>query len=133
MSVWRRTAIEMLPELKPAIDSAPNSMALWIELYEVLEAAYRRDPPDESLVRRIYEYAGWTWERRHPDLGQAVTCAFYEHLADNEAISRDLPRWMTAARFGELEDVFRGWLPADKFERFRRDFKTRRAAIDLRP
>lgn len=135
MSAWRRVALEVLPGLKPTIEAAANPMALWIELFEALAAAYWRNPPDDARIGAIYRYAEWSWYAKDIDARTAVACAFYEHLPKHDAVARDLPRWMTAQQFGELEGPFRYFLSDEEFEAFRSRFLREREASlrDARP
>lgn len=132
MSEWRRVALEMVPALKPTIEAAANPMALWIELFDALAAAYRQEPPDEDLIGRLYRYAEWSLGAAGGDVRTAVVVAFYEHLPTNEAVARDLPRWMTTQLFGELEGPFRYFLSDEEYERFREGFLRGREAAASR-
>jgi hypothetical protein len=53
MARWRAEAIERLPELRQTIASADSVLALWGELFDAFEAAYRKEPANESLIARI--------------------------------------------------------------------------------
>lgn len=127
MSAWKRVALEKLPEYRKLVDAADSPMALWIELHLKFEDAHRLPVPDADLVRRFYEYARWCWQSPgsgdlRSDAGTAVACAFYEHLPQNKAICRDLPRWLTNAEFAELREVFRYHLSEPEFSNFESEF-----------
>jgi hypothetical protein len=73
-------------------------MAAWIGLHEAFRNAYRKDPPDESLIARIYSLADWCVEApRSPhaehDPLTAVTVAFYEEIPKYKPARDDMPRW----------------------------------------
>jgi hypothetical protein len=119
----------MVPALKPTIEAAAEPMALWIELFDSLEEAYREGPPDDDLIGRLYQYTEWSLCAASGDVCTAVMVAFYEELPANEAVARDLPRWMTTPLFGELESPFRYLLSDEEYERFREGFLREREAI----
>lgn len=131
MSAWRRKALELLPGQRRVIDSAPEPMALWIELHFALERAYHAPVPDDSLIRAIYEYARWCLDT--PDKSDdpsgfftAVIVAFFEHLPTDKRVREDLHRWLTKEEFLGLEAPFRYFLEEGEFERIKTDFLEKR-------
>lgn len=110
MSRWRAAAIERLPELRRTIASADSVMALWIELGNEFQKAYR-DPRNDDLIRRIYAYADWCLAApRNDDAGRdpvtAVAVAFYEHIPDWPAAREDMPRWFHHEEVASSKAVF---------------------------
>lgn len=127
MSAWKRVALEKLPEYRLHIDAADSPMALWIELRLKFEEAYRVATPNKDLIGRFYEYARWCLQSPGKggylsDTGTAVACAFYEDLPQNDAIRRDLPRWLSQDEFAELREVFRYHLSEPEFADFEAEF-----------
>ena len=127
MSAWKRVALERLPEYRSAIEAAENPMALWIELHMKLQEVYRATSPDDSLIRRFYEYARWCLQSPGrigylSDAGTAAAYAFYEHLPKDARIRRDLPRWMTRGEFTGLREAFRHLLSEQEFAEFEAEF-----------
>ena len=109
MSQWRRQALAEMPDLRRLIDSAPNVMALWIELQANLAVAYEATPPDEEAIRRIYRYALWTVARpRDADATTAVVVAFLLGSAfrvfrrsstQHASVRADIHRWISPETF----------------------------------
>jgi hypothetical protein len=127
MSLWPRTAIEPLPELKTIIDIAENPMMMWIELHLKWERAYAEQLPNDDFIRRIYKYALWCVARPQTndastDMPTAVTCAFYESIPLDKRVSANLHRWLTYDDCMGLESVFRYPLSEDEFQALRATF-----------
>jgi len=122
MSVWRREALEQLPECRRVIEAADNPMALWIELRGACDDAYAKQ--DEDLIRRFYAFARTCWQSPSADVRTAVACAFYEHLPTTPVLRRDMPRRFGRAAFNELRQVFCYHLSPDEAAAFEREFFT---------
>ena len=102
MERWREKAREMFPELTSRLDAALESVdspyTLWYELREAFEAAYDTTPPDESLIRRIYQYSDWCCGQPRTDTAQddlltCVSVCFYEYIPLHAKARADMPRW----------------------------------------
>ena len=111
MPRWRAAAIERLPELRGLVASADTVMALWIELHIKFEEAYRREPWNDDLIRRIYAYADWCIDApRVDDAGRdpftAVIVAFYEDIPAFVPARDDMPRWFTPQEVAQNKAVF---------------------------
>jgi hypothetical protein len=111
MARWRAEAQKLLPELRKAIDSSHEIMALWIEVRLAFERAYERRPRDESLIERVYSFADWCASApRGADAGQdpltAVITAFYEDIPTHLAAREDMPRWFTYDEVVDGKAVF---------------------------
>jgi hypothetical protein len=110
MALWRKAAIDRLPELREKVASAENVMSLWIELSLVFEEAYR-EPRDNDLIERIYSYARWCWaaprsnEADH-DPESAASVAFFEHIPSIPAAREDMPRWFTFEEVSAAKSLF---------------------------
>src|SRR5215469_566310 len=82
---WRETAEAKFPELRDAVHEAENAYMLWFELRLAFERAYESEPRNESMIRRVYEFANWCdkqprGETAEDDLLTVVAVCFYEHL-----------------------------------------------------
>jgi hypothetical protein len=97
MSLWRKEALNRLPELQRIIASpdVDNPMMLWIELRAKFASLCQQVPQPLDLLRRIWGYAKWSMEHAHQDVGTAAALAFCEHLLDDEATRCILPQIMT--------------------------------------
>ena len=119
MSLWRRIAIEKLPELQSKVASAGNAYGVWLELRDALTRAYRMEPPNESLISRIHEHAAWCWRLPHnADLRTAVAVCFYESLLLEKPVRKELTRWLSQDEFTALWPVFGYHLSQSEVDRF---------------
>lgn len=130
MSAWRRVALEKLPEYRQIIGAAENPMALWIELTPRFEDAYVDTIKNHGVIRRFFEYARWCLESPGDggalsDAGTAAVCAFYEHLPEQEAVRRDLYRWLSRNEFLSFREVWRKSMSEEQFREFESEFRPR--------
>jgi hypothetical protein len=122
MARWRAEALNRLPELREKIDSAQEIMAFWIDAFLAFRRAYERQPPDESLILRIYSFADWCEAApRVDDAGRdpstAVVVAFYEDIPTVPAAWEDMPRWFTYAQITENKPVFAHHLDEEAYQK----------------
>lgn len=97
MEQWQEAALRMPPELQSEIVAAESPMSLWLKIICSFNEAYE-EPRNESLIRRVYEYADWCLRQEGgetaPELLPAcVAVCFWEHLPTNRAAREDMPRW----------------------------------------
>jgi hypothetical protein len=121
MAKWRAEAIQRLPELRRVIAEAETVMAAWIELRMAFEDAYEAEPPDDSLIARIYSFADWCLDApRNADAGRdpftAVLVAFYEDIPTIKAARDDMPRWFTYDEVARNRQVFSYHLRPEEFD-----------------
>jgi hypothetical protein len=128
VALWRRKALELLPELRDLIACAENVMALWIELRGAFEEGYRSDPPDASLITRIYSFVDWCiaappgHDGAH-DAATAVVAAFYEHIPAFEPARDDMPRWFRYSEVAENRRTFSYHISDEAYEALLRHMK----------
>ena len=123
MSLWRRIAIEKLPELQCKIANGGSAYNVWLELHDEFNRAYSVEPRNESLISRIYEYAVWCSRQPHnADLRTAVTVCFYETLPLDIVVRGDLSRWLSPDEFAALRPVFGYHLSESEIKRLAEDF-----------
>ncbi len=131
MSLWRRIAIERLPELQCKIADADNAFDLWIELYNELNRIYQHEPDNESLIGRIYKYAAWCWNQSRNDyLRTAVIVCFYEVLPTDKVIRKDVARWLSVEEFAALRPVFGYYLSKKAVDEFAHEFSDRKQRLE---
>ena len=107
MSLWRKKAIDYLPELKTEIESSENHMQLWIELQSYLSFSYT-DKNTQDLIKRIFDYAKWCYyDSKNTDLVTSLIVAFYEHLPLDKKICDELDKWIDKKQFNDLKEVFK--------------------------
>jgi hypothetical protein len=108
MSLWRRHALDVLPELRREIISTDvdSIYALWRELFSLAGKAVDED--DGDLLRRIMEYALWCYHHHSHDVSNAVCVVFYEHLGGNLKVAYTakafIPNYVVAAVWGLWEN-----------------------------
>ena len=141
MENWLEKAAEYLPGLEDLLtreQAIPGPMALWIGLHLELVKAYDASPPDEDLIRGIYDYAAWCLAQPqtddvNTDLPTAVAVAFIEHLPLDRPVAQDLHRWMSQESFEGFENLFRYHLSDEQYRQFAKDFTGRKKSSDPRP
>jgi hypothetical protein len=83
MSVWRRRALEIFPDLRLELTSADvdSPYALWrdVLLPKVIRA---HSVGDTKMLGRIYGYPAWSIRQPGKDVSNAAGVSFYEHLFD---------------------------------------------------
>src|SRR5215831_13775467 len=101
MENWLIKANELFPELKEEIDQDQSEpLGLWNDLFIRLVRGYETKPINEDLIRRIYDYADWCFNRQQTgnlqtDLSNAVAIGLMENLPLCKAVSEDLYRWLS--------------------------------------
>jgi hypothetical protein len=123
MPPWKQRAEEIFPELVSQFEEADTPYMLWFELRNVFEEAYEQSPPDESLIRRIYQYSDWCVNQprgltAEDDLLTCVAVCFYEHIPQHQAARKDMPRWWRVEDMSE-ESIFRYHLSDEEFRELR--------------
>jgi hypothetical protein len=128
MSVWRRVALEKIPNLRKVIEAAPNVMTLWIELQ--LQLAYGglyQSSSSEKIIAGIFNYASWCLNESHNwDTKTAVVCAFYEHLPTMKDARENLPSRLSTDDFLKLKQDFKYLLSDREHEEFVKEFMKRK-------
>ena len=140
MPPWREKACELLPELGETITDPDTDTPyqLWFELRSAFERAYDASPRDESLIRRIYEYADWCLaaprgETAADDLATCTCVCFYEHIPQHPAARDDMPRWIPYQDFILMEHFFRYHLLEEEFVVLKKHFYKHRHDYVPRP
>ena len=108
---WRAKALELFPEWEEMIGEEQNPIALWIDLFNQFDEAYRIEPINDDLVGRIYGYAAWRLEQpstesAETDPSSAAAVGLIESIPLNKRASADLYRWLTLEAFEGFETCF---------------------------
>src|SRR5687768_7758053 len=111
MSVWRRKAIECLPELQKEFEQ-PGS-TIYTVFFEMLPAAVEAHKQNNTeLLEKIYGYAEWCFRQKEQELRNAAGVTFYEHLGDDPETFKAIPLWIKKDIYedirGLLEDRITG-------------------------
>lgn len=141
MDFWLEKAAEFLPDLEDLITQERpmrGPMSLWIDLHYELVKAYDVSPPNEKLIGGIYDFAAWCLQQpptsdASSDLSTAVAVALIEHLPLDRRISDDLHRWMSLESFKGFENLFRYHLSDEEYNKFAKDFISRKKRSDIPP
>lgn len=130
MSLWRREAITRFPELHREIADADSVGWAWFELwYSLFKPAYAKEPPDNRVIARVYDYAYWCLRHRNIDVRTAAILDFYEMLHEDSRIRADMPRWISQEDFDMLHFVWEYSTKQD-FADLRREFTENKTRID---
>src|SRR5262245_44276630 len=109
--MWKEKARDLFPELSSDADEAETPYLLWFALRDAFFGAYR-SPRNESLIRRIYEFADWCVKQpggqtAEDDLATCVSVSFYEHIPEMPEARSDMTRWFTNEEFQRMQEIFR--------------------------
>jgi hypothetical protein len=140
---WRAEALARLPELSKKIETADSVMAFWNELWHVFEDAYKAEPPNESLIARVYAFADWCVaaprgpDATHEPLTAASVC-FYEEIPACKPARDDMPRWFTYDEVAQSKQVFQYMIGEQQYfellrymDKHRKRYVPRAAASNL--
>jgi len=104
MSVWRRKAIEIAPELRKDFEDPDLSpYTVFSELLYLLKQAYTSN--DVERIQKIYDYAEWCSKQKEQKLWNAAGVSFYEHLADDELVFSQFTKWIKKDIYFEHRDL----------------------------
>lgn len=93
MSVWRRKAIALFPDLRSEVQRPDFSIyMLFFRLLPMVREAH--DAEDVDLLRRIYGFAEWCFSQKAKDMWNAAGVAFYEHLFDEARTWGQVIPWL---------------------------------------
>jgi hypothetical protein len=132
MENWRAKALQEFPELQEMIEEKSGIIALWIELYNLLEAAYEEQPFNDELIGKVYDYGAWCINQpQDPDAGiedpsSAAAVGLIEDIPLNKHISEDLYRWLSVEAFEGFENLFRSHLSDEEYCKFSDEFRRKR-------
>ena len=111
MSVWRRKAIELFPDLRVDIEDPDcTTYSLLMDLRFLLVKAHQAN--DENMLQSIYGYAAWCMNQRPKDLWNAAGVVFYEHLVDDNRTLEQIPTRLSNDIFSNVVGLF-AWRMAD--------------------
>jgi hypothetical protein len=93
--------MEMVPECADTIRMAHDSMGCWIALQDKWHSA------SPETKNRIMHYSRWCWNQAGA-VATAVSCAFIEHVTEDETEWPLFRRWYDS-------DTIRGLMPLWKY------------------
>lgn len=129
---WKTEAFSRFPELREQFAKCDTPYLLWFELRDAFHAAYDASPRDESMIKRVYQYADWCCRQPRgktadDDLATCVTASFYEHIPESPAALADMPRWFTLEDVWKMKDVFSYMVGNDGFQNILDAYAQRRS------
>lgn len=110
MSVWRRKALALFPELKETIQKA-SIYQLFFDLLPAVQQAHARR--DEKRLRRIHGFAEWCLHQRAKDTWNAAAVCFYEHLFDDRKHFDAVIPWLSPAVIENCKPLWESMRPND--------------------
>ena len=85
MSTWRRTALDLFPDLERDLRSSRISYTVYSLLRDLQAAAEKAHARGDSQeLEKIYGYAEWCSRQPAEELWNAAGVSFYEHLFESE-------------------------------------------------
>jgi hypothetical protein len=103
MSEWRKTAIQMIPQLRRIIELAENKTLLWSELVNAFFVGL--DSGNTKDCGSIRDYYRWcVSSEREPlpnDVQTSAVLGFLERFAHRPKYITQLPNWLTYREVAE--------------------------------
>lgn len=113
MSVWRRKAIECLPEKRVEFQDPGESIYMvFSTLLQAAVAAHKAN--DRDRLEKIYTFAEWCSQQIATDLWNAAGVSFYEHLGDYPETLTAMPQWVKRSRYYHIRGLLRERLTEDQ-------------------
>ena len=123
MSVWRRKALELFPELKDELTDPDNTpYRVFSELVPRCRKAHAQK--DEEMLKKIYGYAAWCARQPAKDLWNAAGVSFYEHIVKCDAAVKGFPRWVDADIFKDVECLLEDAMEREKFAKLKSRYES---------
>jgi hypothetical protein len=119
MSMWRRKALELFPNLRRELNDREYTIyVLYFDLLPMVREAHEEN--DCDLLRRIYGFAAWCFDQKAKDVWNSAAVAFYEHLFDERKLwSRVIP-WLSPKVITECWPLWEFRLSAEELKDIQR-------------
>jgi hypothetical protein len=118
---WRECGILMIPEMKPAIESAVNLADLWVSLQMECESACKSG--DIQLAKKVFDFAWYCVRSKDDDLASMTAVAFYEHVPTMLNVKNHLIEFFTESQFDDFSELFKYFLNPIQHERLLHEFR----------
>lgn len=124
MSVWRKKAMEILPEEKKELEDPQTSIygALGLML-SALRPAHEEN--NTERLKKIYGFAEWCFNQKAKDLWNAAGVAFYEHLGDQRITFEAIPYWVKPGIYKEIKALLELILTEEDIRQLDHQYKTK--------
>lgn len=104
MSVWRRKAIECLPENRIEFQAPDTSVYTVLSaLLTATVAAHRTG--NHKQLNKYYAFAEWCARQNAKELWNAAGVSFYEHLGDFPETLAVMPQWVSRYRYQQVRGL----------------------------
>ena len=106
MEAWRRLAIELFPEYAGKYLNTDSIYSVLSDLEDMVDEAHQQN--NENDLVRIYKFTEWCYSQKDndPDIWEAASITFYQHLLDNDLTLWAIPYWVKPDTFQEKRDDF---------------------------
>ena len=104
MSVWRRKAIECLPELRKDFEDPNESIYLVFSTLHSAAVDFHK-ANNTARLQKIYDFAEWCFRQKGKDLWNAASVSFYEHLGDRPETLLEMRRWVKLDIYAEIRGL----------------------------
>jgi len=106
MSVWRRKAIECLPDMKKEFER--KSLSICEVFSEVLAETIKAHKENDKIrLTKYYDFAEWCFQQKEKDLWNAAGVSFYEHLGDQTETLLAMPLWVNKHIYIQIRDLLK--------------------------
>ncbi|MCF6405300.1 hypothetical protein L3C95_20515 [Chitinophaga filiformis] len=104
MSMWRRKALECLPEERVELEDPRASIyTAFSALLSATVAAHKAG--DRERLKKYYAFAEWCSQQNAEDLRNAAGVSFYEHLGDFPETLAAMPVWVKRSRYLQIRGL----------------------------
>ena len=105
MSVWRRKALEFLPQFRVEIEAADTVTDLWIGIYSEFYDAVEKG--EQNFIDGTLKYLIWSQSEVSGEKAkQAVSCGFLEDITLNRKHWQYFSIWFTKVQFEQYKGSF---------------------------
>jgi hypothetical protein len=113
MSVWRRKAVLLFPELKADSKGWSSVYQLFFDLLPFTLDSHRLG--NDSALFRAYGYAEWCLHQESKEFWNAAGLCFYENLFDQQDKWDEVIPWLSPFVIAECSDIWQTHLGSAKF------------------
>ncbi len=122
MSVWRRKAIECMPENRTEFQDRGTSIyQVFIELLPATVAAHKAK--DLNRLEKYYAFAEWCSLQNDKDLWNSAGVAFYEHLGHYPETLAAMPDWVKRSRYHQIRELLQERLTEQQMQELDKSYK----------
>lgn len=113
MSLWRRKAVEMFPELKKDFQvGEKSSYSVFLTLRGLLWDALETN--DEDTITKIFQFAEWCSRQKAENLWNAAGVSFYEHIFDEWKYRQKVIAWLSPLVITSYKALWEGRLSSER-------------------